>query len=65
VAFATILVIGLLNSMAFFKNDNPVKPTIIEQNDPALNNAYDVASNTTNNTILTIWNPEDEQSIEK
>ena len=65
VALATILVIVLLNSMAFFKNDSPVKPTIIEQNDPALNNAYDVASNTTNNTILTIWNPEDEQSIEK
>jgi hypothetical protein len=65
VAIATILVVVLLNSMAFFKNDSPVKSSVIEQNDPALNNAYDVASNTTNNTILTIWNPEDEQSIEK
>ena len=65
VAFATILVIVLLNSIAFFKNDSPVKATVIEQNDPTLNNAYDVASNTTNNTILSIWNPDDEQSIEK
>jgi hypothetical protein len=61
IAFATIFIILLLNTMALFKKDSPVRSAIIEQSEQTLNNAYDVASNTTNNTILTIWNPEDDQ----
>lgn len=65
IAFSTICLILLLNTMAFFKKDSTVKSAIIEQNEQSLNSTYDVASGTANNTILTIWNPEDEQSIEK
>jgi len=65
VALVTIVVIVLFNSIAFFEIDHPAKTSVIEQNEQGLNNAYDVASTTTNNTILTIWNPENEQSIEK
>ncbi|MCW3119707.1 MAG: hypothetical protein JWM28_3789 [Chitinophagaceae bacterium] len=65
VAFATVCFILILNTMALFKKDAAVKFAITDQNEQILNSAYDVASNTANNTILTIWNPENEQSIEK
>jgi hypothetical protein len=65
VALATICIILLLNTMALFKKDAAIKSAILEQNEQSLNSAYDVASGTANNNILTIWNPEDEQSLEK
>jgi hypothetical protein len=64
IAFATVCIILLLNILALFKNDAAVMPSITDQNEQTLNSAYDVASNT-NNTILTVWNPENDQSIEK
>jgi hypothetical protein len=61
VAFSTICLILLLNTMALFKEDSSVKTALIEPNEQTMNNAYDVASSTANSTILTIWNPEDDQ----
>ena len=65
VAFATICFILVLNTMALFKRDAAVKSVVAEPSEQTFNNAYDVASNTANNTILTIWNPENEQPSEK
>lgn len=67
VAFATISFVLVLNAFVFLKQQShhdadtvSAPPVAVEMNEQNMTNVYDFASNT-NNTLLKIWNTENEQ----
>src|SRR5689334_23060070 len=64
VAFATISFVLVLNAFAFLKQQShqeaPASPLSVDTNEQDMTNVYDFASKT-NNTLLKIWNTENEQ----
>jgi len=68
IAFATILFVLALNAFAFLKQQSQPAAAVpsfsMDLNEQSMNDVYDFASKT-NNTLLKIWNQENEQPVKK